>query len=340
VSDTNLQAIAGRAVQHGINTSMIEWWFDNATYHILHKDLTMGRNSAWQQAVISGYFDIDDSNPSNPVVSIKEVTKFNRQYYKFIRPGAVRIGATSDSTSFEPVAFVNANNRYVVVVKAAAGGNIAIDGLPPGTYGIKYTTASQYDVNLPDQSMGAGESLPTSIPAAGVLTVYQKCATSSGEASDFNDDGIVNFVDFSFFGTHWLETNCDKCDRCAGADFTEDGQVGPDDLKEFVDENWLTGTKIPPLPEQAGNPTPSDGASYIDVNTDLSWTAGTDATSHDVYFGTSEPLPFIGNQTATTFEPGTLAQATMYYWRIDSVNDWGKTVGRVWSFTTFLPPPP
>jgi hypothetical protein len=340
VSDTNLQAIASRAVQHGINTSMLEWWFDNATYHILHKDLTMGRNSAWQQAVISGFFNIDDSNPSNPVISIKEVTKFNRQYYKFIRPGAIRIEATSDSADFDPVAFVNTNNRYVVVVKAAAVGNFTIDGLPSGTYGIKYTTAGQYDVDLPDQSLGAGEPLPTSIPAAGVLTVYQKCATGSGKASDFNDDGIVNFADFSFFSVHWLETNCDKCGRCAGADFTEDGKVGPDDLKKFVDENWLTGTKIPPLPEQAGNPTPSDGASYVDVNTDLSWTAGTDATTHDVYFGTSEPLPFIGNQTATTFEPGTLAQATMYYWRIDSVNDWGKTVGQVWRFTTFMPPPP
>jgi hypothetical protein len=226
------------------------------------------------------------------------------------------------------------------VVKAAAGGIVAIDGLPAGTYGIKYTTSSEYDVDLADKSIGGGESLISSIPAAGVLTVYQKCETSSGEASDFNDDGRVNFVDFSFFGVHWLETNCDKCGRCTGADFTEDGQVGPDDLKEFVDENWLTGTKIPPLPEQASNPTPSDGASYIDVNTDLSWTAGTDATSHDVYLGTSEPLPFIGNQTATTFEPGTLAEATMYYWRIDSVNDWGKTVGQVRSFTTFMPPPP
>jgi hypothetical protein len=62
--------------------------------------------------------------------------------------------------------------------------------------------------------------------------------------------------------------------------------------------------------------------------------AGIFATSHDVYFGTSIPPSFIGNQTATTFEPGTMSKNTTYYWRIDEVNPWGTTTGAVWSFTT------
>jgi len=111
------------------------------------------------------------------------------------------------------------------------------------------------------------------------------------------------------------------------------------DLAVLV-ENWLTAWKIPPLPGPASNPNPADGTTFIDINADLSWTAGADAESYDVYFGTGEPPPFMGNQTATTFDPGTLSEASKYYWRIDSINEWGQTDGQVWVFFTSIPPPP
>ncbi len=152
---------------------------------------------------------------------------------------------------------------------------------------------------------------------------------------DFSGDGKVNFEDYTILAQYWSE-NEPSVDVAPTP--LRDEIVNRKDLAVLV-ENWLTGTKIPPLPGPSSNPEPGDGATYVDINTDLSWTAGTDATSHDVYFGTSEPLPFIGNQTATTFEPGTLAEATMYYWRIDSVNGWGKTAGDVWIFFTIIPPP-
>jgi len=64
---------------------------------------------------------------------------------------------------------------------------------------------------------------------------------------------------------------------------------------------------------------------------------GAGALSHDVYFGTN-PTPgaseFQGNQPDTTFDPGDLVKLTMYYWRIDEVNDSGTTTGVVWSFKT------
>jgi chitodextrinase len=203
VSDTNLQAIASRAVQHNINTSMLEWWFDNATYHILHKDLTMGRNSAWQQAVVRGFFTIDDSNPNNPVVSVKDVTKFNRQYYKFVRPGAVRIDATSNLSSLDPLAFINDDGKYVVVVKCDAGGAFVIRQLPAGTYGVKYTTAGQYDVDLPDQVIGAGQALSVSIPAAGVLTAYAKATSSDAEPPTVPTGLVATAVSPSQINLNW-----------------------------------------------------------------------------------------------------------------------------------------
>jgi hypothetical protein len=50
---------------------------------------------------------------------------------------------------------------------------------------------------------------------------------------------------------------------------------------------------------------------------------------------------FMGNQQDMTFDPGTLAGSTTYYWRIDEPNALSNATGAVWSFTTeiFVPPP-
>jgi lysophospholipase L1-like esterase len=87
-------------------------------------------------------------------------------------------------------------------------------------------------------------------------------------------------------------------------------------------------------PGQASNPSPANGATSVSTTADLSWTAGSGATSHDVYFGTSSPGTFRGNQTGTTYDTGTMSNSTTYYWRIDEKNDYGTTTGAVWSFTT------
>ena len=99
------------------------------------------------------------------------------------------------------------------------------------------------------------------------------------------------------------------------------------------------GGKLAELGE-ATNPVPADGAMQVDINADLSWTAGSEATSHDVYFGTTNPPPFVCNQLDTIFDPGKMTPLTKYFWRIDEVNKWNKTTGQIWSFTTILPPPP
>jgi hypothetical protein len=96
---------------------------------------------------------------------------------------------------------------------------------------------------------------------------------------------------------------------------------------------WSFVTVLPPLPGAATNPTPIDGATDIGLTQDLSWRAGGEATSHDVYFGTDIPPSFIGNQTAATYDTGTMASLTTYYWRIDEKNARGTTIGTVWNFT-------
>lgn len=113
-----------------------------------------------------------------------------------------------------------------------------------------------------------------------------------------------------------------------------------------VDTNGDPGTNPTPGndPAQISSPNPSDGAADVNVDVELSWVAGEDATSHDVYFGESEAAVdsattgsagfFLGNQTETSIDPGDLMPNTTYFWRVDEVNDTSTTKGAILSFTT------
>ncbi len=181
VSANSLQEIAARSVKYNLHTSMLE--HIGSGYQDLHEDLKIGLNSAWQQFTLGycgtddggAYYVIDQPDVWQPAVRIGSRTKYLRQYFKFIRPGAVRIEATGGG-AFDPLAFINPGNKYVVVVKASSGGTFAVQGLPAGTYGLKYTTNATYDVDLPAVTLAAGQRLTTAIPAAGVLTIYQMVA--------------------------------------------------------------------------------------------------------------------------------------------------------------------
>lgn len=94
-------------------------------------------------------------------------------------------------------------------------------------------------------------------------------------------------------------------------------------------------------PGPASNPTPTNGSNALTVDSNLAWTAGSQATSHNVYFGTDstpDTSEYQGNQVGTSFDPGTLAYSTTYYWRVDEINENGTTTGTTWSFTTEAAP--
>ena len=103
-----------------------------------------------------------------------------------------------------------------------------------------------------------------------------------------------------------------------------------------VDHMFIRREIIVAPPGQATNPSPANGALDVAVSADLSWTAGTGAESHDVWFGIDPgSLSLVSEgQTETSYDPGTMATTTTYYWRIDEENSFGTTSGEVWSFTT------
>jgi hypothetical protein len=97
----------------------------------------------------------------------------------------------------------------------------------------------------------------------------------------------------------------------------------------------VVGAPTPQFPGQAGNPSPGDGDTNVDLNVVLNWSAGSQADTHTVYFGTNSSPPQVsGNQSTTSYDPGGLAESIMYYWRVDETNAQGTTAGSVWSFMT------
>lgn len=108
---------------------------------------------------------------------------------------------------------------------------------------------------------------------------------------------------------------------------------------------WLNGFEI-----DGGDPingvsqiSPADQESHHDAAEGLSWTAGKNAKSHDVYIGTSyhsvfsathSSAEFKGNQTGTTYALNdTYSSIPTYYWRVDTIDSSGNIIkGSVNSF--------
>ncbi|MHC4704439.1 MAG: hypothetical protein ACYTFQ_28140, partial [Planctomycetota bacterium] len=104
--------------------------------------------------------------------------------------------------------------------------------------------------------------------------------------------------------------------------------------------------------EAAYDPTPADGAAYVENNL-LEWNPASAAVKHDVYFGTAfddvndaspaGPLNVLVSQgqTDTTYDAGVLDIGQTYYWRVDEVSgppDFTVFKGAVWTFSsTFFP---
>ncbi|MHC4867880.1 MAG: Ig-like domain-containing protein, partial [Planctomycetota bacterium] len=112
-----------------------------------------------------------------------------------------------------------------------------------------------------------------------------------------------------------------------------------DENGDVIAAGYVWSFTTAPVPGPASYPSPADGATEVSTTAQLSWTAGSDTTSHKVYFGTVDPPPFVQNQSGTTFDPGLLDNDVTYYWQIDEIGPGGITLGAVWSFTAEPVPP-
>jgi hypothetical protein len=188
VSDDNLEKIGKWSRRHGIGTAMLEKI--GSGYEDLHADLKSGGVSAWQQFILSGcrgaddrdrggrYLIVDISDPQQPIVTRAGRTPFLQQYFRHIKRGAKRIDADSRIEALDPVAFINPDGRWTVVVKADKAGSFSISGLPSGDYGVTYTvgpdskTPREAGVDAGSLTISENQPLQTSIPDRGVITIF------------------------------------------------------------------------------------------------------------------------------------------------------------------------
>jgi hypothetical protein len=137
------------------------------------------------------------------------------------------------------------------------------------------------------------------------------------------------------------------CDRTGPNSFGDyfDGLI--DELR--VQDIALTACDFLTVPglEWASCPNPYNGQDDVDpceVSLKLSWTPGIYADKHNIYFGTSlddvndSADPCVTNHDTNSWTPPTLELATIYYWRIDEVDNdpcaESPWVGVIWQFMT------
>ncbi len=191
------------------------------------------------------------------------------------------------------------------------------------------------------------------------LTAFGPDPADGGEAVKLDarltwQPGFGAKLHFAYFGD-----NFDTVESAAGAPPTGLATYAPSGLKAAkvyfwrVDEFDGVATHKGPVWSfttlgAVGSPRPSFGELNVSHMRTLRWTAGDDAASHQVYFGTDKAAVRNANTTSPQskgtkqlgeekYDPGLLEWNTTYYWRIDEVNTVNPNSpwkGNVWPFTT------
>jgi hypothetical protein len=235
----------------------------------------------------------------------------------------------------------------------AIASNGALSGTPAtGDVGLNSWTVEvddgqggtdQATLEITVDAAGGGNNPPafTSDPIV-EINATEDAAYSSSIADDASDPDSDPMTFSKISGPAWLLiASSGALSGTPGAgdvglnSFTvevDDGQGGTDQATLEITVDAAGGSP----PGQASSPNPTDGKTKVKENANLSWSAGSGATSHDVYFGTTQgSLTFQGNQTGTSFNPpGNMPGGTWHYWRIDEVNASGTTTGIEWTFKT------
>lgn len=165
-------------------------------------------------------------------------------------------------------------------------------------------------------------------------------------------------IEYSVNGAEWrsLDTTHEMA-RASGvagyaANTTVDFQgVAAKYVKITIDSNWggilsqfgLSEVRFLYLPLSARQPDPSSGATGVALDVVLTWQAGREATSHDVYLSQDMAAVADGtalmdavSETSYDLEPFSLQLGRTYYWKINEVNEAETPAiweGDLWSFT-------
>jgi hypothetical protein len=171
-----LAALATTAREHGLETAMLEYL--NATEHHLWEDLTVANVSSWEKYALAGpIYSVSRGNQlffadiANDRVVLRPATYALRQYFRYLRPGYVRIGTRGAPAGAEPVAFETPTQGIVLVVNLPGRTPLHVTGLPPGTYQVSYSTPAAPGALGQPITVPPGGTLSTSLPEDGTVTI-------------------------------------------------------------------------------------------------------------------------------------------------------------------------
>jgi hypothetical protein len=227
------------------------------------------------------------------------------------------------------------------------------DGLVPGTtYYWRIDEVNDTEPNSPWK----GDIWSFSIPPK---TAYFPDPANGAESVDPNADlrwtaGFGAKLHYAYFGDNFDDVNNAAGGLPLGSATFDPGplqlsktyywRVDEFDVVEtYKGDVWSFTTQ-----GAVGNPSPANGAVDVKQTQIITWSPSVFAASHEVYFGTDEDAvknadtgspEYKGTRDldAESYDPGMLEWDTIYYWRVDEVNNTNPDspwTGILWSFTT------
>ena len=259
---------------------------------------------------------------------------------------------------------LNAQTIYQTASKTYSGGDIATDvgfqntggaSTCPGTISFAPGTGAG---QIPGNSIIVSVDVEYSMTAANGATMSEqrsemRCTapggTSEGEVFSPSDQWIEGTWNYSRTGltiAAGITTSAfasTSFQLHAGTTYWNAPAGCSIDFEKVDNGTWTVAVHYlaPGSPNLPSNPTPANMAQLVDVNSNLSWNVSANTTSYDVYFGTDNPPltkvvdnAATGGATTGTYDPGTLSNATTYYWYVVARNAANEIGSAVWSFTT------
>lgn len=217
-TDENFIKIADIGKQYNVRTSMLEWWNLGHKYDFIHKSLKLANNSSYQymssiSAPLEGsdhyaYMGTEFISPDNYNIDLKVRTKYASQYIKNIRPGDVRVEATSNDPNVDPLAFIDKNGNLKFIIMCETKTQIEIVNLEAGDYNIFYTsgngvsTITNYEKTIYKGRIEEGDHYKIDIPSKSILVIKKEMVTSSVNEIDNSikvyPNPTNNFINIDF----------------------------------------------------------------------------------------------------------------------------------------------
>ncbi|UCD49830.1 MAG: discoidin domain-containing protein [Phycisphaerales bacterium] len=161
----------------------------------------------------------------------------------------------------------------------------------------------------------------------------------STDGSDWTTLGDIEFAQATATSTYTANTVVDFAG--VAAQFV---RLNVNSGHGLMGQFGLSEVRFLSIPVLASSPEPAVGAEGVEPDAVLSWRAGREAASHDVYLSDDETAVADGTALVDTlgessYDTGAadLQLDTTYYWRIDEVNEAeavASWAGPVWSFST------